>query len=473
MVQMTAFAAVMVAALFAQAMSLGGLVMVSTVLQATAVVNVPLGSAGDKDVAAYGVSPYMVMALVAGLVWLWRLGQSRRLLLPQHLRWPLGFLLAYLVVAALGAWLLPIWFEGTPVNLLVEMDAIEKLTPLRATLSNLVQTLNLVVHAAVLLFLLQAMQRPSGPRGIKAGVVGALVLVLAVGFYEQWAHSTGGPSMLSFWGSNAGYVQAGLTNQWIQIDGKWVDSPKRVGLPFSEPSYLSTYLAGTTVGLWAVALLGRGWLWPWLAAVLSSIGSLICLGSSGLAATGVAMALLCLWVLFQSLRPSTGLNRRLRAALLTVLLLLASTWGVQLYTQSPLKPTVDGLVDSLIVNKVKQKDGVRVLSNKRALEIVQETYGLGVGMGSNRASSFFASLVSNTGVLGAALFCAMLVSLLWRYVRAPALTDMQIFVAMALPTATLAMGLGIPDLNLPMYWGFIFLAFVFCPAGAGNGTTKT
>jgi hypothetical protein len=50
---------------------------------------------------------------------------------------------------------------------------------------------------------------------------------------------------------------------------------------------------------------------------------------------------------------------------------------------------------------------------------------------------------------------------------------MQIFVAVALPTATLAMGLGIPDLNLPMYWGFIFLAFVFCPGDAGNGTTKT
>jgi hypothetical protein len=40
---------------------------------------------------------------------------------------------------------------------------------------------------------------------------------------------------------------------------------------------------------------------------------------------------------------------------------------------------------------------------------------------------------------------------------------MQIFVATALPTATLAMGLGIPDLNMPMYWNFIFLGFVFCP----------
>jgi hypothetical protein len=292
-----------------------------------------------------------------------------------------------------------------------------------------------------------------------------LVLVLAVGFYEQWAHSAGGPSMLSFWGSNAGYAQAGLVEQGVYgVDGMLVVSTKRVGLPFSEPSYLSAYLAATTVGLWAVALLGRGWWWAWLAAVLSTLGLLNSLGSTGLAATAVAMAALCLWVLVQALRPSTGLGRRLRAALLGVFLLLASTWGVQIYTQSAIKTTVNGFVESLLVSKAKQQDGVRELSNKRALEIVQETYGLGVGMGSNRASSFFASLVSNTGVLGAALFCAMLVSLLWRYVRAPALTDMQIFVAVALPTATFAMGLGIPDLNLPMYWGFIFLAFVFCPS---------
>jgi hypothetical protein len=57
----------------------------------------------------------------------------------------------------------------------------------------------------------------------------------------------------------------------------------------------------------------------------------------------------------------------------------------------------------------------------------------------------------------------MLVTLLWRYWKASALSDAQIFVAAALPTATLAMGLGIPDLNMPMYWGFIILSFVFCP----------
>jgi hypothetical protein len=122
----------------------------------------------------------------------------------------------------------------------------------------------------------------------------------------------------------------------------------------------------------------------------------------------------------------------------------------------------------LIVDKAKQSDGVREKTNKRAMEILHETNGLGVGLGSHRASSFFASLFANTGVLGFGLFIAMLGSLLWRYWRAPQLSDMQIFVATALPTATLAMGLGIPDLNMPMYWNFIFLGFVFCPSNEAS-----
>jgi hypothetical protein len=465
MVQVTAFAAVFVAVLFSQTMSLSGLVIVSTVLQATAVFNVPIDGAGAKGVVAYGVSPYTLMALVVGIVWLVRVVQDRGIKLQQHLRLPFGLFAAYAVVAIVGSFVLPRWFDGLPVNLLVEVEGINQLAPLRASLSNPVQALNLCVHGGVLLFMLQAFRQHDGPKGLRAGVAGALVLVLVLGFYQQLATKVSWPSIVPYWSNNSGYIQ----NSIVPL-GFWLD---RVGLPFSEPSYASAYLAATTLGLWAVTLLGRGWWWAVLAALVSSLGLVNSLGSTGLAAGGLAMVVLFLWILFNALRPATCLSVRLRAAVMCVLLLLASTWGYQVYSVAPAKPKLEAMVNGLILDKVKLKDGSRELSNKRALEIVQETYGLGVGMGSNRASSFFASLVSNTGVLGAALFCAMLVSLLWRYVRAPALTDMQIFVAVALPTATLAMGLGIPDLNLPMYWGFIFLAFVFCPGDAGNGTTKT
>jgi hypothetical protein len=191
-----------------------------------------------------------------------------------------------------------------------------------------------------------------------------------------------------------------------------------------------------------------------------------------MAAEGVAAVVLVFWVLGNALRPYTSKSLRLKALVMCGLLVLTSAFSYKAYQESIYKSKVDTMISHLIIDKANLKDGVRELSNKRALEIIKETYGLGVGLGSNRASSFFASLVSNTGVLGALLFSGMLVTLLWRYFKAPKLTDMQIFVAASLPTATLAMGLGIPDLNLPMYWGFIFLGFVFCPDDANLSTSS-
>jgi hypothetical protein len=459
--QLTTFAAVLASALLARSMNLAGLLLVSTVLQATSVMNVPVGDSGGKGVAAYGVSPYMIMALVVGLVLMVRLVQDHELRWPRQLRWSLGWLFAYVVVAVAGALVLPQQFAGLPVNLLVEMHGILAFSPLKPSLANVVQSINLCVHGVVLLFMLQAAQRSDGLRGVVAGTVGALGLVLVVGFYQQWASWNGLPGWLPFLANNPGYEQASVAGQFI-----WF----RVGLPFTEPSYASAYLAATSLGCWAVVFWGSRWWWAVLAALLSTAGLLNSLGATGLAAAGGAMLILGLAVMVHALRPSTRSSIRWRAAIMCGVLLLASTWGWRVFEASHLKPRVESVVQNLIVSKAKLQDGVRELSNKRALEIVKETYGLGVGMGSNRASSFFASLVSNTGVLGAALFCAMLLSLLWRYVRAPALTDMQIFVAVALPTATLAMGLGIPDLNLPMYWGFIFLAFVFCPEPIKSGS---
>jgi len=219
-------------------------------------------------------------------------------------------------------------------------------------------------------------------------------------------------------------------------------------------------------------LMGHGWWWACVAAAITSCGLLNTLGATGMAAEGVAAVVLVFWVLGNALRPYTSKSLRLKALVMCGLLVLTSAFSYKAYQESIYKSKVDTMISHLIIDKANLKDGVRELSNKRALEIIKETYGLGVGLGSNRASSFFASLVSNTGVLGALLFSGMLVTLLWRYFKAPKLTDMQIFVAASLPTATLAMGLGIPDLNLPMYWGFIFLGFVFCPDDANLSTSS-
>ena len=389
------------------------------------------------------------------------MGCRQALPIKASLRWPLALLASYVVVAVFGAFVLPQLFAGTPVHLLVAMYGAEVApVPLYPTLSNTVQAINLCLQCGVLLYMLAAVRTHGARQRLTAGVVLACILVMAVGFYEQLVSFKKLPSLIPTLANNPGYIQAPFAHMGFELN--------RVGLPFSEPSYASAYMAAMAVGVAAVALLGRGWWWAWPAAFLCVAGWINTFGSTGLVAGAVSFGVLLLCVVVIALQPGTNWTRRWRASLLCALLLIVSIWGVQAFKVSTYRPHVDSMVQFLIIDKIKQTNGVREKSNYRALEIVKETYGFGVGLGSNRASSFVASMVSNTGVLGLALFAAMLCSLLWRYVQAPVLSDMQIFVAAALPAATLAMGLGIPDLNMPMYWGFIILGFVFCPGNEAD-----
>ncbi len=460
MLQLTGLTALVLAAFLSQLTSLPGLLFVAGVLQAGSVLNVTTAAAEATGVSAYGLTPFQFLAPCVVLAGIWRLLFGPRQQRPSLLRWPLIFFILYVVVALTGAWLLPQFFAGIKVNALIQSQGIYELSALALTLSHVVQSLTLLLLLLVLMSFISLVNDQPSRNSLSRGVILASALVVCVGVYEQVAPHLNKQSMADFWVNNPGYHLAPLSAKWFDFF--------RVGVPFSEPSYASAFLAAMSLGSMGVALLGRRWWLGGVASLVFTLGLVNTLGSTGLAAASVAFGLLSLWVTVGALRASTNLSRRVRAALLCVFFLLASTWGYRVYEASAVRPNVEAMVQGLIVDKARQSDGVREKTNQRAMEILQETYGLGVGMGSHRASSFFASLLANTGVLGFSLFVAMLASLLWRYWRAPHLSDMQIFVATALPTATLAMGLGIPDLNMPMYWNFIFLGFVFCPGNEAD-----
>jgi hypothetical protein len=312
---------------------------------------------------------------------------------------------------------------------------------------------------------MQCVQDVGFVRRMVWGALAALALVLGVGLYERLAWTLDWPTAVAFWLNNPGYALLG--GQVTAGD------LMRVSSPFSEPSYTSSYLATTTLGLMAVAAFGRRTRWALALGVLSALGLFNTLGSTGWAAAGLAALAIVFWMGARASVLDDNNHIRAREAWIWLVLsavLVATLWAAQStrYSQD-----IDKTLNELLLNKAQPgNQEERAVTNVRAMEIVQETHGLGVGMGSNRASSFYASLLSNTGVPGALLFAAMLGTLLWRYFRSPRLTDAQLFVGVSLFTATIAMGQGIPDLNLPMYWGFIFLGFVFCPEDALRDTTK-
>ena len=107
---------------------------------------------------------------------------------------------------------------------------------------------------------------------------------------------------------------------------------------------------------------------------------------------------------------------------------------------------------------------IRPETNRLALSVIGDSYGLGVGLGSNRASSYFASLFSNTGILGGLIFLAALTHLgfsLLRIQKSLGSQDVALFLFGSLCTATIAVGIAIPDQNWPNYWIFILISYAW------------
>ena len=105
--------------------------------------------------------------------------------------------------------------------------------------------------------------------------------------------------------------------------------------------------------------------------------------------------------------------------------------------------------------------GVRARSNQQALSIARDSYGLGVGSGSNRASNYFLSLLTNTGLLGTLAFLSA-VALPWvGLARSQTVADdPKVFVLGATACMLVSVAGGIPDQNWPPLW--IVLLTVFC-----------
>jgi hypothetical protein len=438
---------------------LPALLLFSMALQAGSVLNLPVGG------ALYGVSPYWFAAAAAApYVLAGLLSRRTPCFSSPAQRGTVMLLAAYGLVAIAGAFVLPWLFAGTPVfALLGPIGFGGDTTPLAFGLSHLAQAVNLVVHGVVLVYLLQQQGRPDWRAyRLFVGLAAAVLLVLGIGIYERLAMSLITTTKAGFWMNNPGYAQG----QWASVAGIY-----RISAPFSEPSYGSTYLAAVALGWTAVAAFGRRVLLAVLAAFVVGLGLLNSLGSTGIAAAvlGVVVILAALSTLAARAPASAQHRRRARGAWLGVL--LGAGVLVWLVAGSPWSEEVARLVEGGVVDKLGGDNSLsttaRRHSNEHALALLIDTYGLGTGLGSNRASSYFASLLSNVGLAGFVLFCAALGLMLRDYFRAAALSDGQLFALATCLGATAGVAIGIPDLNLPFYWGFVYLAVLWMPRQAG------
>ena len=344
-----------------------------------------------------------------------------------------------LAVAVAGAFVLPRVFAGYAV-LSPRLDA-EAAAPLSFTASNTAQAAYLMLNAGLLWWAAQT--GGDNPATAEAAVrrvvaatywTGAFVMLLAAyQFAASVAHLPYPDDVLY---SNASYS--------MQSGTKVMDLP-RLCSTFTEPAAMAVYGVGYLMFLAAAppppaarAAVGRGVLVVLTLAVLVlSTSSTALIGLAGAAAWAVARFVA--WPLVIG-RP----NRRAIAALVAVAALLVAAYA--------LSPTVQELVRQMVLEKNESSSyDERAGADAFAMQLVGHTWGAGVGLGSNRGSSFGPSLLSTVGVYGAAALAGLIVQLLRPAARGPA-RQFHPPLAAALVGVVGTKMVSSPDLVTPSMW---------------------
>ena len=170
--------------------------------------------------------------------------------------------------------------------------------------------------------------------------------------------------------------------------------PEASGFAFASAGYIAFALT-----LW---LYGRGrTVWP-----LLSLALIILLGLST-SSTGYVFLTIAVLAIGGFVLGQVARNRFFASTLVLVAFvgILATVGLVVLVVNETAFDSFAALIDRMVFNKLgSQSAAERFMWNRQNMANFTDTFGVGVGLGSSRSSSWLLALVSQVGVIGSALF---------------------------------------------------------------------
>jgi hypothetical protein len=275
------------------------------------------------------------------------------------------------------------------------------------------------------------------------------LIVVLVGLYQMASYRFGVPFPSSFFNSNGTWAQ----NYNQMISGGW----HRVSSTFVEPSEAGGFLSCWL--LFELILANWGARWRTLHWILALFGCLVLLAttsSTGYVTVGLILAVLSGQFAFEL----AGRGRILIRTGLTIGAVTVAIVGFLTIGHGA------SLLDSILWHKSASSSGVvRMATVWRAVDVVQDTDGLGAGLGSNRAFGTVAYIGSNLGVFGLVIFAYMLVHLMGNVVRSvrgtgSGLSSRVAIIACAVAFGANLIGMGISgaeisDPRIWVLWGMV------------------
>jgi hypothetical protein len=353
----------------------------TAVLQGAALLNVG-GS------FAVGLSPYFfVIALVAlGFVPRWLTGRVR-LFADEPVVVHTRVLMMFVLWCAFSAFVLPMLFQGLPVD--SARGAVDRAyytqMPLHWSFSNAGQAGYIVLNFIMVLRFLQLSAHPGRLERLVNAFSWSGMFAAGVGVYQMFCHWLGLP--FPSWLFNSNEAWAEVPNQLI--GGGF----SRITATFAEPSEAAGFLAAWSVFELSLAIGGVGRnRRHWLCAAVGNVVLVATASTTGYV-TAAAMWIVMTWDCISTLLRYGVIKTK--ASLAALGLAFAGLVAVALVPGAWL------LLDAVIFNKGESASALhRTATFGRAVEVFLSSWGLGVGLGSNRAMSAFFYVLSNLGVPG-------------------------------------------------------------------------
>ncbi len=340
------------------------------------------------------------------------------------------FWLIFAFVAIITAAILPFLFRGLPVfgpEQTIDENFIHP-TSLHFQLTNVVQSAFLMLNVLVVI---AAAKEGRHARSAHKAFSWLSYIVVSIVLLQGLFFWVGIPFPQKLLVNNPGYGLVSMNAGQARPAGSFTE-PSMAGVVLA--AILATYLWKYFEGKTSIAR-----------CLLPAAACLLVASSSSLLATCIAIGILVLTHPVVRLPWFIKIATFKRLSVFFLLLL-----GMALLLFVPSLRTV--LLAQTLEKSSSNSALVRLGADAFSFQILYRTYGLGAGLGSNRPSSLFASIISQIGVVGLSLFIVACITTLRGLPRE------HRWIGMAGLTLLLTMGFGEPDLSFPALWIMLALA---------------
>jgi hypothetical protein len=362
----------------------------------------------------------------------------------------LGYLTIFLLVGIVATLIMPRLFLGQVVVFPMRVSWIADL--LSPSLANFTQTVYVALSVMTALAVTLMADEP-GFTGtlLKALLVGGTVCIVT-GLIDVAAAATGMESLLEPF-RNAEYAL--LTNDAVSAGTK-----KIVGLTPEASAYgpICVEFAAATVLLRTLYAEGEQRMYATIIAVSLVVMAVLSTSSTaygGLAALGLVYGgNLVRRALYASALGQSGLLGELLVGLGLIIALL-----LILVAYADLLNPLLALIDEQIFNKpLTTSFYERSQWNTTAWDALASTWGLGIGFGSTRTSSWFAAVIAGAGLIGAAFMGVFLVQTFARRSISRIVLSVELLSALklSLVPALVMLGVNAPGPDFGLWMGVVF-----------------